>query len=157
MIKKASLPSPIEVAVLGYCIWQASDLITSWVTAPAVRYAWIAFIIWCAPAVYYVTHTILKREKKESEPILLGAAIVVSLIGGIGSLHMLGHIGLALAIAGLMPFRPLVVIWLFTAISWLPSFGWMLKSLPFVIIPIIQIVLASFGSALLLFTRRRRS
>ncbi len=155
MIKRISLPSVLEFAVLGYCIFQASDLVTSWVTTPAARWAWIAFIIWCLPAVLYVTTTIRYGRVKESSPILLGLAITISLISGLGSLNILGHIGLALAIAGLMPFHLAMIPWLATALSWLPSFGWMIKSLPFAVMPAIQITLATVGTAILIFSTRR--
>ncbi len=155
MIKKASLPKPIEIAVLGYCLWQATDLVRSWLTAPAERWAWIAFFIWCIPVIWYLAITIQEQQIKQSTPILLGAAIVVALVGGLGSLNILGHIGLALALAGMLPFRWEILVWLATALSWLPSFGWMIKSLPFAIIPIIQIGLALFGSAFLLYCWRR--
>ena len=155
MIKKATLPSPIEVLILGYCLWQASDLVSSWLTAPAERYAWIAFIIWCIPVVWYVARTMQKQETKQSTPELLGVAIATSLIGGLGSLNILEHIGLALAFAGMLPFRWPNTVWIATALSWLPSFGWMIKILPFALIPIIQIGLAAFGTGCLFYYWRR--
>ncbi|MDP1835578.1 MAG: hypothetical protein Q8K75_06560 [Chlamydiales bacterium] len=152
---KSSLPSPLEAAILAYCVWQASDLPVSWLTAPAVKYAWIAFIIWCLPAFWHIGYCILNEKPKGSQPWLLGAAIVASLLGMLGSLNMLKHIGLALAIAGLIPFSLGVPIWVGTALAWLPGFGWMIKGLPFVVIPIIQIVIASIGTVVMFLTSRR--
>ncbi len=150
-----SYPSLIEFAVLAYCLWQAADLPISWVAAPYARYAWIAFIIWCLPAFYYMTRCILNDSTKESNLYLLGAAILASLLGSLGSLHILRHIGLALAIGGTLPFHALGLVWLAMAISWLPGFGWMVKSLPLQIVPALQIILASIGTGAMIYRLRR--
>ncbi|TXI37710.1 MAG: hypothetical protein E6Q59_07460 [Nitrosomonas sp.] len=152
---KTSYPSPIEFAVLAYCLWQASDLPISWLHAPLVRYAWIAFIIWCIPTLWHMSRSLLDNTPKGYSPYLLAAAITASLLGSLGSLHLLRHLGLAFAIGGIVPFHYSTLIWMATAIAWLPGFGWMIKSLPLTIIPIIQIVIAAVGSCTMILSLRR--
>lgn len=92
---------------------------------------------------------------KKSQPILLGTAIVLSLMGTLGSLNVLRHVGLAFALAGMVPFSLITMLWLVTGISWLPALGWIVKGLPFGLIPFIQIGLASVGSLAMIMCLRR--
>jgi hypothetical protein len=154
---KRGLPSLIELAVLGYCLWQASDLPASWLHAPAARYAWIAFLIWIMPVVWHLVECVTSNEDKGYQPIFLGLAVVITLAGTLGSLNALKHVGLAFAIAGMLPFRLENLLWLVTAVAWLPASGYALKALPFSLIPVVQITVATIGSAFLILRNRRKS
>lgn len=152
---KRSLPSPIELAVFAYCAFQASDLPASWLHAPAARYAWIAFLIWLAPLVMVIMHCVKHQETKGYSPVLLGLALAVSLAGTLGSLNVLKHIGLALAIAGMLPFRIDTIVWIITAVAWLPASGYALKAIPFSLIPFVQIAVATVGSVFFVLRNER--
>jgi hypothetical protein len=154
-VKRTSFPSLLELAILAYCLWQASDLPKSWLSTPAVKYAWIAFIIWCLPSLWHMAICILYDKPKGSQPWLLGAAILMSLLSELGSLHMFAHIGLTLAIAGLVPFNIGTLVWIASALSWLPGFGWMLNEFPFALIPIIQLAIAICGTTFMFLMLRR--
>ncbi len=147
MMKRAGLPTPIELAVLAYCAWQASDLPTSWWSAPAVRWAWIAFIIWCIPAVVSISSHYISDQNRKLSPYYLGGAIALSLLGTLGSLHALQHLGFAVAIAAFVPPSLPAVVWLGCCIGWMPGFGWFAKLLPFTVILLLQLGLAAGGSA----------
>lgn len=148
-------PSWIELAVLGYCLIQARDLPSSWWTAPAVRWGWIAFIVWLLPVILYTATSIIQERTKETTSIFFISAIVASLVGTMGSLNILKHGGLALAFAGMLPFSWPVLLWLPASIAWMPGFGWLMKSIPFQLIFVVQLAITGLGSLLLVQRNRR--
>lgn len=152
-MKNRGLPSLIEIAILAYCAIMAADLPHSWVSTPSVRYAWIAFAIWIVPWIWYVANKIRANKEKGSTPILLGIAVAVSLVGTIGSLHVLNHFGLALALAGMLPFSWPQLVWLGSFISWIPALGWLTKLLAPLEQFVLQIAIAAFGSLWLLLKK----
>lgn len=152
-MKNRGLPSLVEIAILAYCAIMAADLPQSWVSTPSVRYAWIAFTLWMVPWIWYVANQIRTDKEKGSSPIILGLAVVSSLLGTIASLHVLNHLGLALALAGMLPFSWPQLVWLGSFISWTPALGWATKLLA----PLeqfgLQITIAAFGSLWLLLKK----
>lgn len=152
-MQNKGLPSLIEVAILLYCGWMARDLPQSWVSTPSVRYAWIAFFIWLTPWMWVVGRQISADEEKSSTPLLLGFAVVSTLAGSIGSLHILNHFGVALALTGMLPWSWQQMIWLLSSISWTPALGYMTKHFEPVQQLALQISLAAFGGIWLLMKR----
>ncbi len=152
-MKNKGFPTLIELAILLYCIVMAADLPHSWTSTPSVRYAWIAFLIWIAPWIYFVAKKIRTDSDKGSTPALLGLAVASSLAGTIGSLHALNHFGLALALAGMLPFSWQQLTWLVCFISWTPALGWVTKLLTPMQQLALQITLAAFGSLCLLLKK----
>jgi hypothetical protein len=146
-MKLDRFPSLIEVAILLYCGWMASDLPHSWISTPAVRYEWVAFVIWASTCLCYMVFM-----PKGSTPLFLGLAVVCSLVGSIGSLHILNHLGLALAIAGMLPFSGPQVVWLASFVSWTPALGWFAKLLSPPQEFTLQVLIAIIGSLWLEYT-----
>lgn len=153
---RKGFPSWLEIAIFAYCLIQARDLPTSWLTAPAVRYGWVAFLIWFLPVLLYVGLTALRSGDKRSTPLFLVGAILLSLIGVMGSLNILKHSGLALACAGLLPFSWPVLVWLPASIAWMPGFGWLMKAMPFQLIVVMQLAITTLASWVLIQCNRRR-
>jgi hypothetical protein len=60
----------------------------------------------------------------EDRPFLLGLALLCTFQGSLGSLHVLGHIGLAFALGSLIPPWPLHPVWLVSSLSWMPALDW---------------------------------
>ncbi len=149
-MKNRALPSLLECAILFYCGFMAADLPHSWVSTPSVRHAWIAFLIWILPWVWIVVSKIVTHSDKGSSPILLGLAVISTLAGTIGSLHILNHFGFALALAGMLPYSWPQLIWLLTSLSWTPAFGYMTKLLAPMQQLALQIALAAIGCVCLL-------
>ena len=152
-MQNKGLPSLTEAAILLYCVWMALDLPQSWVSTPSVRYAWIAFFLWLTPWMWVVGRKIFFDEEKGSTLLLLGLAVVSALAGFIGSLHILNHFGLALALAGMLPWSWQQMIWLLSSISWTPALGYMTKHFELTQQLALQISLAASGSVWLLMKR----
>lgn len=135
-----------ELAVIGYCGWQALDLPVAWWSTPSLNYAWVAFVIWSIPIVLFY------HEHRPQYP-LLALAIVTSLIGVLGSLNVFQHIGLVFALASLVPFTWHSVFWMITGVSWMPAFAWLTINFPTWQI-LFQWSLAASGVVFLLKNRR---
>lgn len=151
-----SMPSWIELAVVAYCGWQARDL--DWVSTPAVRWGGFAFALWCLPVVWNQVQAIrLEIAKGYTLPLLL-LAILFSLVGTLGSLRVLKHVGLALALAGTLSFSFSQLFWLATAVAWMPAFGWLARSFSLQTIHMLQFLIVGVGAgALLAWQSTRRS
>lgn len=148
-------PSWIELAVLAYCGWQSWDL--EWASTPAIRRGGLALALWSMPIVWNQWQAIRQDTAKGNTPILLFAAIVCSLLGSMGSLRVLVHIGLACALAGMLPFSWPMLIWLVSAIAWMPAFGWLSRSLAIPTIHLLQFACVLLGTGVMLswqWTRR---
>lgn len=142
----------IEIAVIAYCTWQASDLPTAWYGTPSMRWGWLAMLIWCLPILIYF----IRRRPLGSNPLLLGMAILSSFLGSIGSLHILQHLGLAFALAALLPLSWPMLIWVPSAASWMSAFGWFARFYPLAIVIVLQIGIALLGTCLMLIDQRQR-
>lgn len=143
-----SLPTWIELAVLAYCGWQARDL--DWMSTPAVRWGGLAFVLWCLPVLWNQTLAIRSEQVKGYTMPLLLLAVICSLVGSLGSLRVLTHVGLALALAGILPFSAAQLIWLATAVAWMPAFGWLARSLALGTIHLLQFGIVAVGTGVLL-------
>ena len=139
-----------EVSVFAYCLWHARPLLLAWQKSPHDRLGWVAFIIWCLPILLRRSiHPSGQYTEKRLFPLLV-LALALSFFGSIGSLNALKYTGLALAFAGLAPASPRHILWLFSAVCWMPVFGWMGSHwFPEIIIPA-RLMTAVAGSGLYL-------
>lgn len=113
----------LAVAVFLYCAWNALDLvdlflINDWRIAPAVSLS-----IWLLSGVIYIY--LMRKIPYHTNYILVIIALISSLLGTLGSLHIFQHIGFACAYAALLPWTKGVIPWLMGAISWMPSLQWL--------------------------------
>jgi hypothetical protein len=70
----------------------------------------------------------------------------LSLLGALGSLNVLQHAGLALSLAGLMPWRWGHALWLAAAASWMPVCGWALgRHFAVEVVPLARMGIAAAG------------
>lgn len=149
----------IELAVLGYCIFEAYDVMGAWSSSPLIRWGWAAFLIWIAPAIFYVANVRRRGVPREPTLILLAAAVLFTLVGTLGDLNASRYLGLALAVSGFLPWTWAMVIWIPSALSWMPAFGWFLRSLPITAVNLLQVSIAIVGTTAMLTwgIKRRRS
>jgi len=117
----SALPSPVALAVCAYCAWQSRDLVGAWHEAPIERLAWLVLAVWLTPVVWRRFHL---RETKESS-ILLALGVGCSLLGTLGWVNSIKYFGLALAVAGLLPWAWAHVVWIASSVAWMPAFGWL--------------------------------
>lgn len=145
-------PTWLEFAVVAYCVWQAWDL--EWASTPAVRRGGLAFALWCIPIGWNQSQAIRHDRAKGYTAFLLCAGVLFALLGSMGSLRVLTHLGLACALAGTIPFTWPMVIWLASAIAWMPAFGWLLRALSIPIIQLLQFTCVLLGTGIMLWTWR---
>ncbi|KZK73920.1 hypothetical protein EKD00_08630 [Chlorobium phaeovibrioides] len=113
-----------RLAITLWCIWQARDLLAAWEHSGYDQYGWIALLVWCLPVFMSGTSALLGAGSRQYGTAMLTAALLLALLGQAGSLHILQHAGLALALASWIPFSPHQLLWLLSSISWMPAFGW---------------------------------
>jgi len=118
-----------EWAVLGFCAWQASDLLTAWRHSPFDRWGWLAFGIWLAPTLAAAFGFHAPRPTTPRTPRLAWLALAVGLAGVLTDMHFLKHGALALACAAVTPFCGLGSLWLVLSLAWMPALGWLLGGL----------------------------
>lgn len=155
---KTSAPPLVALAILLYCAWNAAELLTSWQgTTPLTRLSWLAFLIWIAPIVlYWLPGSLLGAAQSPCNPVLLALALLCSLLGVIGSLNTLQYYGLALALAGIMPWSWGMLIWILCAVSWMPALTWLGSHVFPSYILVLRLALASLSVFLLIFTMRKQ-
>ncbi len=130
------------MAVLFYCAWEARALLDAWRHSPLDAFGWAAFLIWIFPAAIVVW----RRRPQKLEPLLLGAGLLLSFAGAIGSLHLLSYWGLAFAVAGFGRISVFSLIWLAGAIGWMPMFGWFNNGLSGVVVAASRCTIAALGT-----------
>ena len=69
-----------------------------------------------------------------------------SLAGRLGDIHVLGHIGLILALAGTLSMRWNHAVWLTLGISWTPAFGWLSMHLGVGQVLLVRFITAGAGA-----------
>jgi len=114
----------VELAVLLFAAWQASDLPEAWQHSPHDRLGWLALLVWLAPLVRRLAGK--ARREFSANPYLLGSAILTGTLGELTELHFFGHAALALAAAAWIKTSWRSWLWLATAVAWMPVFGWWL-------------------------------
>ncbi|WOO42024.1 hypothetical protein [Rubellicoccus peritrichatus] len=112
----------IAIAIIAFSCWQARDLFEIWQSDVYARLAPLCFALWLLAGLVSI---ISKRKDWKPEILNLSLAIIVTLIGVIGSLNILKQIGFGLALAGLIPFSAYKYIWVIGIPSWLPATGWL--------------------------------
>jgi hypothetical protein len=116
----------LTTIIIIYCGWNASDLVTLGKIARLDRLDWIFFLIWFIPIPFYWFFADPNHKEGFSKNnFLLITAIAISLLGLLGSLHVMTHFALAMAFTALIPWFWQKWIWIACAISWMPSIAWL--------------------------------
>lgn len=112
-------------AVAAYAAIQAHDLANAWAHAPFERGAWLILLTWLAPV------AAARWRRLEVTPAWFWIGLAVALAGAASDRNVLKHAGLALALAGFLPWRRATAAglapWLAAAVAWMPAAGWLLK------------------------------
>ena len=74
------------------------------------------------PTIHRLCHTLLEQG-------FLAGALLVSLLGTMASMNALKYIALALAVVGVVRWRPVHFVWFAAAASWMPALGYILSRL----------------------------
>lgn len=143
-------PSKVGMLVLFFCAAHTFDLFDTWRSSPADAYAWVALMIWLSPLAMLrwidKDHDLVGCEAR----VLYGIALCFSLAGQIGHVNTLEHIGLLLAMTGLLRWSWRSACWLAAGLSWMPAFGWLvIQSWPEQILTL-RVALAMVGAGLAL-------
>ncbi len=116
-------PQLISILICIYCILTSLDLIETWVSTKDISGP-VALGLWISPVAFfwYMQQKALFRLKES--PLLLGLALFSSFNGMLGSLRVLGHLGIACAFGAILPPMPIRILWLAASVSWMPAFDW---------------------------------
>ncbi len=150
-------PYLITLLILIYCMINAADLIPTWVVSATDALGAAALLLWSSPVlVFWGLHFSSPGEIRE-RPVILGLALLSSFAGMLGSLHVLGHAGLALALGALLPRMAFHTVWLACAIAWMPAFDWLGGRFFPDYVSLVRIVLATLPSWFLIRSIQRPS
>lgn len=143
----------LTAALLGYCLWNASNLFThSGIRFEA--YGLLALMIWVVPVLLYV---LPQPSRFGGNPYILGMALSISFMSAILELNVLAHVGLALALISLTPFTSALFPWYLSAIGWMPAFSYFgARYFPNALLPlrVMLPMLGSFWAIWILYRRK---
>ena len=116
----------VALAVLLFAGWRSHDLLCAWQHSPHDRLGWVVLFLWLLPLA-------LRLSAGGATGLLanvywLGAAVAFGLLSALTELHFLGHLALALALMAWLAISWRSGLWLLTAVSWMPVFGWCLEN-----------------------------
>ena len=137
-----------EWAVLGFCAWQASDMLNAWRHSPFDRWGWLACAIWLTPTLASALGLLAPRPPTTRAAQLAWCALALWLAGVLTDMHCLKHGALALACAAItLPLR-FGILWLGLSLAWLPALGWLLGGLSVFGVAAIRLSLAALAALL---------
>ena len=135
-------PSALQPAIAGiaitlYAAWNARNVVSAWQHSPFDRRGFPGFLLWSAPLGAVWLSRLVKAQTRNPKPEILHSAVspaafaialIVSFSGAAADLYVLEYLGLAIALAGFLPVRPVTFAWLACAIAWMPAAGWAFSS-----------------------------
>ncbi len=114
----------VQIPIALYCLWNARDLLGAWEHCLYDRYGWLVMLIWCMPLLSLQLARQKSKASSSIQSLYTGAGLLLSFTGSIGSLNLLQYAGLALVLAGWIPFSRVQLFWLLASLSWMPALGW---------------------------------
>lgn len=139
--------TPIAIAILLYCIWNAYNLVIGWLISPFDAGGWIAFIIWISPILYVWGINSKYAFPQPHTASFLFLALLLSTGGMLASLNIIEHIALAFALGAFMPWNWNIFFWLIGAISWMPLLGYVSSDLSISMVVILRICISLISAA----------
>ena len=106
----------VAICVVMLGLGEARNLFVTWGAAPMEAMGWVAFVIWLLPLF------LLWRPGHYDLPGLI-CGLGCLLWGVIDSSESLSHIGLAVALGGLLPFAIEKMAWLISGVGWMPAYA----------------------------------
>jgi len=147
--KKSGRLSPLslfEVALLLYTGYCSRELLSAWQVCAYDQQGWASLLIWILPCFF-------GGERKSTRSLSI-LALLFATAGTIGALNTLSYIGFAFACAAIrrsFSWRSfLSIVWLASAISWMPLLGWLLKAYGLDVVFWARICISTFGTLLAL-------
>jgi hypothetical protein len=116
-------PPAVGLAIVAYCAVQADDLLLAWRHSPFDRVSWVAMLVWLAP-LWIATRGEFQRGLDNGQKTILTASLFFILLGEMASMNAIKYGALTLAIIGLVPWQPILLVWLAGAFCWMPVFGY---------------------------------
>lgn len=135
-----------ERAVLGFCVWQAVDLLTAWQHSPLDALGWLAFGIWLTPTLVSAFRLSLSGPKMCRSTYLAWMALLSCLVGMVTDTHFFKHCALAFACAAVTPPFRFWRIWLVASLAWMPLLGWLLAGLPWLVVVLVRLGVTAVAS-----------
>ncbi len=111
----------VEWAVIVFCAWAARELVNAWRHSPFDRLGWLAFAIWLVPVVVHES----RRNVLKDGIACSCTGLVMATLGLMAQLNAATYLGLAVAVAGLLPWNRWTVSWLVFSLAWMPLTGWL--------------------------------
>lgn len=142
----------LEMAIVCFCAWQASDLLIAWRHSPYDRLGWVSFAIWLAPPII----GFLRSHEGKSHSLLPSVVAMFALVlGRVLDLNALHCMALAAALSAFVPTRPWKRLWLSGSVAWMPVLGWLAHDLSANAVSVIRLTTATVASLVLLSPRSR--
>lgn len=117
----------LQLAVIILCAIQSQGLYIAWMSAPFEYKGWIAFLFWSLPIPFYwIFKQNIPLERNRSA-IMLGIALIASIMGTLSNFNTFHYVSLAVALASLIPFWWPMIAWILLSIVWMPGFGWLIS------------------------------
>jgi len=120
----------VEWGVLGFCAWQAVDIVTAWRHSPFDSLGWLALGIWLAPTLASAFRSRAQGPLTRRSALLCWLALLTCLIGILTDMNFIRHVALALACAAITPAFRFWGFWLALSLAWMSSLGWLLDGMP---------------------------
>ncbi len=128
---ESGLRATLQAAAAGaaiclYAGWNARGLLAAWLHSPYDRCGSLAFALWVLPIAGLWVKGAGGPERVSPAAFAIGLA--VSFAGVATDLNVFEYLGLAIALAGFLPIRPVTFLWLACAAAWMPAAGWAFSS-----------------------------
>jgi len=145
-------PLLLPLLILAFCLFNAREIFNAWFYSPKESLTWLAFLLWATPLFY-------RFPQLETNPYLLGCALLLTFLGLLASFNTLHYFALAFALASFLPWRIAELLWIPAAVAWMPAGGWLASHLFPQWAVLLKITLAFLAGALMTFSliNHRRS
>lgn len=138
-MKQVLRTAGLELAVAGFCAWQASDLLAAWRHSPFDRCGWLSFMIWLTPVVIGM----IRGSPTVTDTTLFTWLALIAVLGGrLLDLNALLCGALALSLAGFVPPGTRRIVWLVGALAWMPALGWLAHNYPINLVATARLIFA---------------
>ncbi|MEM6823108.1 MAG: hypothetical protein AAF558_14345 [Verrucomicrobiota bacterium] len=122
-MKRIYFPLPVLIS-LPWAIWLARGLPASWQNAPFDQHSEWVFAFWLTGCFWMIW------ERPHFDSITWSVALAAQCLGVVGQLNILIYLGLALMLMSLTGIQIYIrVIWIGTALFWMPVIGWLFKTM----------------------------
>lgn len=134
------------IAVLVFCALMCDDLPLSRRWSPFEKGGPIAFAMWGLPALVALFMRLRTRGKNllpVPSVFFSAAALIVLMLGTATSFNVLKHGALVLAASAFIPPSRWMILWLLSAISWMPALGWVAHCAGVPTVHVIRLILGA--------------